>query len=108
MEQGDIILVRYPFSNAADYKIRPAVVVSNNGFNKRFDNWICPITSKRQEQTVELNKSIVEGKLERESFAKTNSIAVIENDLIIKRIGKITKEKTEEIIEHITKNLKTS
>lgn len=107
MEQGDIILVRYPFSNLVDYKIRPAVIVSSSEFNRKFDNWICPITSKKLEQCIPLTDSISEGKLEKESFAKANTIAVIEEDLILKKIGKINKEKTSEIITQIIKNLKT-
>lgn len=108
MEQGDIVLVRYPFSNVTDYKIRPALVISNNEFNKKFDNWICPLTSKKLEQCIPVQSSLIEGKLEKESFAKTNSIATIENDLILKKIGKINKQKTIEIIEQIIKNMKTN
>ena len=105
MEQGDIILVRYPFSNLVDYKIRPALVISNSGFNKKFDSWICPITSKKTEQCISLKDSLAEGKLERESFAKANSIAVVEGDLVLKKIGKMGREKTAEIIGQIVRNL---
>ena len=58
------------------------------------------------EQCISLNNCLSEGKLEKESFAKANSIAVIEDDLILKKIGKLNKEKTVEIIEQILKNLK--
>ena len=104
MEQGDIILVRYPFSNVIDYKIRPALVVSNSEFNRKFDRLVCPITSKRQEKAIAISGSLAEGKLDRESFAKTNAIATIENDMILKKIGKVSGEKTAEIIGEIIKN----
>lgn len=106
MEQGDIVLVRFPFSNVIDYKIRPALIVSNNSFNKKFDSWICPITTKKSVQCIEFNDSIIEGKLDRKSFVKTNIVAVIERDLMLKKIGKINHKKTNEIIEKIIKNLK--
>ena len=45
--QGDIVWVRYPFSDKPDKsRVRPAIVVSNHKSNK-LDNdlLICPITS---------------------------------------------------------------
>lgn len=106
MQQGDIILVRFPFSNLAEYKVRPALIVSNNSFNKKLDLWACPVTSKNNDNCVALSGSFSEGKLERESFAKTNTITTLEKELVIKKIGKISKEKTNEIIEQLIQNLK--
>lgn len=107
MEQGDIILVKFPFSDKLNYKIRPAIIVSNNEFNKTFDIWSCPITSKETSQCIPLKNSLVEGNLERESYAKTSAITTIEKSLIIKKIGKINKEKIKQIIEKLTQNIKT-
>lgn len=104
MEQGTIILVRFPFSNLIDYKIRPALIISNTEFNEKFDAWICPITSKKLGQCISLKNALSEGNLEKESFVKTNAISTIENDLLLKKIGKINKEKINEIIKQLMKN----
>ena len=106
MEQGDLILVRFPFSNMVDYKIRPALVVSNNNLNKRFHLWACPVTSNGGSDCTIINNSLLEGKLDKESFVKTDVITNIEKDLVLKKIGKINKEKTGEVIELLVKNLK--
>ncbi len=108
MEQGDIILVKFPFSDQAGYKIRPALIVSNNQFNKGLDVWTCPVTSTETKYCTPLKDALAEGKLEKESFAKTSAIATIEKDLIIKKIGKTSKGKTTEIIEKIIQNIKTT
>lgn len=97
--------MRFPFSDQFNYKIRPAVIVSNNEFNKKFDVWACPITSKETSQCIPLKNSLKEGKLERESYAKTNAITTLEKGLVIKKIGKTSKEKTNKIIEKIIQNI---
>ncbi len=106
MEQGDIILTRFPFANMIDYKIRPSIVVSNDKFNKKFDSWICPVTSKETEHCIPLEDSLVEGKLKMESFAKTSAITSANPNLILKKIGRLSKEKTKEIIENLIQNMR--
>ena len=108
MEQGDLILVRFPFSNLANYKIRPALIVSNNKLNKKADIWACPITSKKDLDCIPIKNSLAEGRLHRESFAKTSVITTLEKNLIIKKIGKTTKEKTNQIIKKLIENIKTT
>jgi mRNA-degrading endonuclease toxin of MazEF toxin-antitoxin module len=105
MEQGCIILVRFPFTNIIDYKIRPALVVSNAEFNKKFDFWACPITTKEFPENIEITKSIIEGELDRKSFARTSNIFTIKKELVLKAIGKLSKEKTKEIIKELIKNM---
>ena len=107
LEQGDIILVRFPFSNLIDYKIRPAIIVSNNSFNKHFNFWACPITSKETGHCIPLKESLIEGTLKQESFANTTAITTIEKELVLKKIGKLSAEKTKKIAEALARNLKT-
>jgi mRNA interferase MazF len=46
-EFGDIVLVRFPFTNQTEFKQRPAVVVSNHAYNSaRPDAIIMAITSQ--------------------------------------------------------------
>jgi len=89
-----------------DYKIRPALVVSNNKLNKTFHLWACPVTSNGGYDCTIINNFLLEGKLDKESFVKTSVITNIEKDLVLKKIGKINKEKTAEIIELLIRNLK--
>ena len=46
MEQQELVWVRFPFSNLEESKIRPAVIVSNNGYNQGTrDIIVCSVTS---------------------------------------------------------------
>ncbi len=103
--QGDIVLVRYPFSNMVDYKIRPALIVSNDLFNKQSDPWACPISSKNINNYIDVSESLIEGKLNKKSFVKTSAIAFLDVDLILKKIGSIKKEKMKQISVKIIANL---
>ena len=45
-KQKDIILVRFPFSDLAISKVRPALVVSNDNYNNRYlDRVVVALTS---------------------------------------------------------------
>ena len=105
LEQGDIVLLRFPFSNQIDYKIRPALVVSNNGHNKSSDCWFCPITTKKAKRCISIEKHLAEGKLDRKSFARTDVIATMDKDSALKKIGKVRQEKINEIRQKLKEHL---
>ncbi|MFH1751831.1 MAG: type II toxin-antitoxin system PemK/MazF family toxin [archaeon] len=105
LEQGEVILVRFQFTDPQDYKIRPAIVVSNNSFNRKFHPFVCPITSKSHSENFQINDKLIEGSFGRESFVRTNVIATIHPELILKTIGKAEKEAILELKEKLVKNL---
>ena len=104
MEQGEIILVRYPFTDPHDYKIRPAIIVSNNFFNKKFHTLACPITSKKDPYLFQVNNKLCKGSLDRESFVKTSVVVAIHPELILKVIGKVNQKAIVEIKEKVIQN----
>ena len=42
--KGDVVLVRYPFSDLSDFKVRPAITVSAPHISR--DIFVVPLTSK--------------------------------------------------------------
>ena len=104
MNQGDIVLVRFPFSNRVDYMIRPSVIVSNNEFNCRFDTWVCPLTSTQDANIAPLNGFLNEGKLEKNTYAKTSVLVTIEDNLILRKIGSLNAKGVKFIIEKLKQN----
>ena len=104
MEQGEIILVRYPFTDPVDYKIRPAIIVSNNLFNKKFHPLVCPITTKPHPENIQINNKLEDGGLDRESYVRPTVIVTIHPELILKKIGKAKNEVLEEIKKVLVKN----
>jgi len=108
MNQLSILLVNYPFSNQTEFKTRPAVVISNNEFNKKHRYCLtCPITSKEslKEFELELEKNDFDGNLNKKSFIRSDSIASIEKSLIVRKIGQINLQLFERLKKKIIENL---
>lgn len=89
-EFGDVVLVRFPFTNQTAFKQRPAVVISNRGYNTmRPDAMIMAITSRLQ--LPPNYGEIVIGEWQAANLLKPSAIkpvfATIEQSLILKILG---------------------
>ena len=103
IEQQDLLLVPFPFSDQSGRKVRPVVVLSNNGFNESSEDLIVVgVTSNLSKDKYSLrldNKNLEEGKLVTSCVIKVENILRLDKHLIIKKIGKIKKEKLKEVIQ---------
>ena len=95
MEQRDLLLVPFPFSDQSGRKVRPVIVISNDDFNRHSEDAIVVgVTSNmsRDKYTFNLtNNDLEEGRLSTICFIKVENILKIEKELIIKKIGKVKK-----------------
>lgn len=105
--QKELILLPYPFSNLEGNKVRPALVVSNDSFNKKGDDCIMvPLTSviKNEPYSVLINQQdLCSGKLLKQSRIRVDKIFNVEKSLIITRIGIINDKTFEKIKSEIVK-----
>ena len=94
--QGDIVLLSFPFSDLKSTKVRPAIVLSNNKYNKASQNIIAvPITSNLKVGQFDIlikNKDLEKGKLIVDSKIKTDKIFSVEKRFIQKNLGSINKQ----------------
>ena len=89
-EFGDVVLVRFPFTNQASFKQRPAAIVSSRAYNvAKPDVVIMAITSQ-----VHPPSSLGEvqvGQWQAANLLKPSAIkpvfATLEQNLILKRLG---------------------
>lgn|SRR3989338_6699558 len=92
-KQQDIIWVKFPYSNIGEAKFRPAVVVSNNDYNKNnMDVVACAITSKLDEREYSIlidGKNMQNGKLVLKSRIRADKIMQIEKSLIAKAFARL-------------------
>ena len=88
LSQRDIVLVPYPFSDLRQAKYRPAVVVSNDAYNRKFKDFIAiPLTSNpnTRDHTVPVtSKDMARGSLTVASVAKVDKIFNLEQILIVR------------------------
>jgi mRNA interferase MazF len=106
IEQKDLLLVPFPFSDQSGRKVRPVIVISNNEFNKYSDDVIViGVTSNilKDKYTINLtNNNLDEGKLLTNCIIKVENLLKLDKELVIKKIGKINKETLKNIIDRLS------
>ena len=84
---GSIVLVKFPFSDLSQSKLRPAVVLADAG---RGDWILCQITSKPYAdlRAIELTEeSFVSGSLQLTSYARPGKLFTANFELIARESG---------------------
>jgi|SRR3989344_1188621 len=106
INQKDLVLLPYPFSNLSDRKVRPAIVVSNNNFNKVCSDCLAvPLTSviKDEPFSILINQSdLSQGKLIKSSRIRIDKIFSVEKKLIQMKIGSVSDAFFDKIKSEIT------
>jgi len=106
-EQGDIILIPFPFTDLSKSKKRPVLVLSKQSYNKKTQDFIlCGITSnlKNRDNSVLIEKKDLDtGILPKKSIIKANKIFNLKQSLAIKKIGKVKNNIVKEVKEELFK-----
>lgn len=107
IQQKDIVLLPYPFTDLEGSKVRPALVVSNDAYNKKsLDCVMVPLTTviKNEPYSIILNQeNLYSGKLLKPSRVKADKIFTVEKGLIIMKIGIVNDNTFEKIKSEILK-----
>lgn len=96
--RGNVISVPFPFSDASTTKKRPALIIAESDSNNII---VCPITSKPgRDYEIKLeDQDFRVGKLDLSPcYIRPNIIATVDKSNIIRQIGKLKDEKTDEVI----------
>ena len=95
-EQGEIIIVPFPFSDLRSIKRRPVLVLSKKLDNIASDDIItCGITSNVRESKHSVlieNKNLERGKIPIQSRIKVDKLFTLDKKIIEKSVGKINEE----------------
>lgn len=95
--RGDIVLVRFPFSDLRGAKLRPALVVAQVDYD---DLLLAQITSKNRgdRHAVELAPDDFEsGNLRMLSYVRPGRMVTVEPALATRKLGTITEAKRLEV-----------
>lgn len=99
--RGDVVVVPFPFSNLAQAKRRPALVIAAL---KGDDLILCQITSRhvKDEYAIPLSdKDFESGGLKQRSHVRPNRLFTADQGIILYRVGHVRLEKLNEIIDKI-------
>jgi mRNA interferase MazF len=95
--QGDVVLVKFPFTDGVGEKQRPALVISGSWHNRnRTDCIFASITGTvrnpiTQDQLHIIGKEIQEAGLAKESVILLGQIFTIQQSKIVRRLGRINR-----------------
>jgi mRNA interferase MazF len=109
-KKGDVVIIKFPFADAAEYKKRPALIISNKEVNDTKDYLMVQITSKDKKDSLSfpLNPDDFLKKLELplKSFVRIHKIFLLNKSLIISKATAITPDCIKNISEKIIKLIK--
>ncbi|MFH1332064.1 MAG: type II toxin-antitoxin system PemK/MazF family toxin [archaeon] len=101
VQQREIVLLPYPFSNFDGAKVRPALVVSNNLFNKKSDDCVMvPLTAVMKDEPYSVlidQENLSSGKLLKSSRVRADKIFTVEKGLVVMKIGKVNDDTFEKV-----------
>jgi len=99
---GDIVLLKFPFTDGLSYKKRPALILMDSDDG---DVIVCRITSKIYDTSFDFNvKNWSKYGLKLPSIIRIHKIASLEKNLIEQKIGQLDKT-TQNQIKKIFKKL---
>lgn len=99
--KGEVVVVTFPFSDLSRAKRRPALVIQDM---KGDDLLLAQITSKRNydDYSIELlDRHFESGSLKQASYVRPNKLFTCAKSLIVYKVGSISQQKIEEVIEQI-------
>ena len=106
-EQGEIVIIPFPFSDLTSIKQRPVLILSNNRYNDKAEDIVtCGITSnlKNAEFSVIVNnKDLICGGIPVKSRIKADKIFTLKQSLIKKKIAKVNDNILNQIKKEIQK-----
>ncbi len=92
-KQGEIVLIPFPFTDLSTKKKRPVLVLSNDEYNKRTEDFIvCGITSNIKDSEFSVlieSKDLESGYLPKPSRIKIDKIFTLEQSLVIKKFARL-------------------
>lgn len=98
-QQGDIVLMPFPFSDLSQSKRRPAVILSKNGINGK-DLIAAQITSisRLDSFSFPLPVSTVIDPLPETSEVRINKLFTVDSSLIVKKISRLKRDSLEQLL----------
>ncbi|HLY66095.1 MAG TPA: type II toxin-antitoxin system PemK/MazF family toxin [Chloroflexota bacterium] len=110
-KQGDVVLVRFPFTDYRVLKKRPAVVVSADWFNQDRDDYLlAAVTSQIPMELARDDFRLSQGDLDaaglpRESLVKSGKIMALQKSMIDRTLGRLPDKTLHSVLERVSEVL---
>ncbi len=105
---GAVVLVRFPFSDLSQSKLRPAVVLASAG---RGDRILCQVTSKPYGDAgaIELDQSaFASGSLRVTSYARPGKLFTASRDLVTSQVAVLKPDIFKRVVDAVVDLLRSA
>lgn len=105
-ESGELVVIPFPYSDLSKSKMRPALILADL---TKDDFIMVQITSRSYDDIYSIQISTNDldcGSLNFDSYIKYSKIFTANSNIILKRIGKLKKNKLDLVINELVKLLK--
>jgi mRNA interferase MazF len=100
--QREVVLISFPFSDLRTSKVRPAVALSRDSYNRRSEDFIAvPLTSNLRLRDFALlitNGDLESGRLVVDSKAKVDRVFSVSQSLDRMKVGRVTAETHQKMV----------
>lgn len=101
--KGDVVVIPFPFSDLSSNKKRPALVVANlKGDDLILTQITTPANSDGYSISL-LQDDFISGGIDHNSYIRPNRLFTGDSKIVTKVAGKISNDKTNEVISCITR-----
>jgi mRNA interferase MazF len=103
---GAVVLVRFPFSDLSQTKLRPAVVLADAG---RGDWILCQVTSKPYGDTRAIkleDTGFATGSLRVLSYARPGKLFTANRDLIVSEVATLKAQSLKQVVDAVVNLLR--
>jgi len=100
LQPGDVVLVRFPFTDLSTAKLRPAVVLATRGDDLTIVGIFSGPPQPARGTWISLNTQdpvFSQTGLKTSSVIKAERIAVIERSIVVRKVGSLTPAKMDEV-----------
>lgn len=98
---GDVVVVRFPFTDFSEFKKRPALVLAELPYQ---DYLICQITSQYQPKQTQIqidSSDFARGTLKKTSYARADFLMTFSESAILYSAGAIHEEKLGSVVDAV-------
>ena len=102
---GDIVFVRFPFSDLSQHKLRPALVLAKAGND---DSILCQITSRPYADTQAIvlqQDSLARGHLRKVSYVRPAKLFTANIGIVVKAVAHVKPKLRQAVVNQIMKLL---
>lgn len=104
MKQGEVVMLEFPFSNVAEKKWRPAVVLSNERYNRHANVLLAGVYGKKQPCSVRItNADVQKRRLRKTSYISLQNVFSADKSLIKHSADSLTSQKLKELLAEVGK-----